>query len=157
DLSPELAATRTAELRAVREGAAARPVIDTRTRAAEALLGLAGGPPEPDAQFIELGGDSLSALTFSNLLHDIFDVEVPVGQIISPASDLRQLAEYVESERESGSKRPTFSTVHGRGATEVRAADLTLDKFIDAKTLAPAPVLPRATGAPHAVLLSGAT
>ncbi len=152
----DLAATRTAELRTLREGAADRPVIDTLTRAAEAMLGLAGGPPQPDAQFLELGGDSLSALTFSNLLHDIFDVEVPVGQIIAPTTDLRQLAEYVESERESGSKRPTFATVHGRGAAEVRAADLTLDKFIDAKTLAEAPSLPRVTGNPQTVLLTGA-
>jgi fatty acid CoA ligase FadD9 len=152
----ELAATRTAELRTLREGAANRPVIDTLTRAAESLLGLAGGPPEPDAQFLELGGDSLSALTFSNLLRDIFDVEVPVGQITSPATNLRQLAAYVEAERESGSKRPTFNTVHGQGATEVRAADLTLDKFIDAKTLADAPALPRATGSPQTVLLTGA-
>jgi fatty acid CoA ligase FadD9 len=155
-LYAELAATRTAELRALREGAANRPVIDTLTRAAEALLGLAGGPPEPDTHFIELGGDSLSALTFSNLLHDIFDMEVPVGQIISPASDLRQLAEYVEAERNSGLKRPTFTTVHGRGATEVRAADLTLDKFVDAKTLTEAPALRRATDAPRTVLLTGA-
>ncbi len=156
ELYAELAATRTAELRALREGAADRPVIDTLTRAAQALLGLPGGPPNPDTQFLELGGDSLSALTFSNLLHDIFDVQVPVGQIISPASDLRQLAEYVESERESGSKRPTFATIHGRGATEARASELTLDKFIDADALAAAPTLPRATGTPHTVLLTGA-
>jgi fatty acid CoA ligase FadD9 len=155
-LYAELAATRTAELRALREGAADRPVIDTLTRAAEALLGLAGGPAQPDAQFIELGGDSLSALTFSNLLHDIFDVDVPVGQIIGPTSDLRQIAEYVEAERASGATRPTFATVHRRGSTEVRAADLTLDKFIDAKTLTEAPTLPRANGTPHRVLLTGA-
>ncbi|OBA59641.1 oxidoreductase [Mycobacterium sp. 1100029.7] len=156
ELYAELAATRTAELRALREGAADRPVIETLTQAAEALLGLPGGPPAADAQFIELGGDSLSALTFSNLLQDIFGVEVPVGQITSPASDLGQLAQYVEAERESGSKRPTFSSVHGRGATEIRAAELTLDKFIDAETLANAPSLPRATGTPHTVLLTGA-
>ena len=155
-LYTDLAESRTAELRALREGAAERPVIDTLTRAAEALLGLAGGPPQPDAQFIDLGGDSLSALTFSNLLHDIFDVEVPVGQIIAATSDLRQIAEYIEAERVSGSRRPTFATVHGRGATEVRAVDLTLDKFIDAKTLADAPALPRATGTPQTVLLTGA-
>ncbi|MBV8790104.1 MAG: thioester reductase domain-containing protein, partial [Mycobacterium sp.] len=155
-LYADLAATRTAELRTLREGAADRPVIDTLTRAAESLLGLAGGPPRPDAQFLELGGDSLSALTFSNLLQDLFDVEVPVAQIISPTSDLQQIAEYVEAERQSGSKRPTFATVHGRGATQVRAADLTLDKFIDAKTLSEAPGLPRVTGTPQTVLLTGA-
>jgi len=32
--------------------------------------------------------------------------------------------------------------VHGRDATEVHASDLTLDKFIDAKTLAAAASLP---------------
>jgi fatty acid CoA ligase FadD9 len=46
--------------------------------------------------------------------------------------------------------------VHGRGATTVRAADLTLDKFIDAKTLNEAPGLPRVTGTPQTVLLTGA-
>lgn len=155
-LYAELAENRVTELRALREGAADHPVIFTLTRAAEALLGVAGGPPEPDALFIELGGDSLSALTFSNLLRDIFDVDVPVGMITGPATDLGQLAQYVESERKSGSQRPTFATVHGRGAAEVRAAELTLDKFIDAKTLAGAPALPRATGTPHTVLLTGA-
>ena len=155
-LYADLAATRSAELRTLCEGAADRPVIDTLTRAAASLLGLVGGPPDPDAQFIELGGDSLSALTFSNLLHDIFDVEVAVGQIIGPATNLRQLAEYVAAERELGSKRPTFATVHGRGATEVRAVDLTLDKFIDAETLTEAPALPRATSEPRTVLLTGA-
>ena len=155
-LYAQLAANRTAELRTLREGATDRPVIDTLTRAAEALLGLAGGPPQPDDQFIELGGDSLSALTFSNLLREVLDVEVPVGQIIGPTSTLQQIAEYVELERASGSTRPTFGTVHGRGATEVRAADLTLDKFIDAKTLTEAPTLPRASGTPHRVLLTGA-
>jgi fatty acid CoA ligase FadD9 len=83
-------------------------------------------------------------------------VEVPVGQIIGPATDLRQLAEYVEAERESGSKRPTFGTVHGRDAIEVRAADLTLEKFIDAKTLTEAEALPRRAGRPHTILLTGA-
>ncbi|MGD1239796.1 carboxylic acid reductase [Mycobacterium seoulense] len=155
-LYADLAANRESELRALRESAADRPVIETLARAAEALLGLAGGPPEPGALFVELGGDSLSALTFSNLLQDIFEVEVPVGMIIGPATDLRQLAEYVEAERASGSRRPTFATVHGRDATEVRAADLTLDRFIDAHTLAAAPQLPRVTDTPRTVLLTGA-
>ncbi|SPM33512.1 oxidoreductase [Mycobacterium rhizamassiliense] len=155
-LYADLAASRAAQLRTLREGADGRPVIETLKRAAESLLGLPGGPPPSDARFLELGGDSLSALTFSNLLYELFDVEVPVGQIISPTSALQQIAEYIAAERESGSKRPTFASVHGRGATEVRAADLTLDKFIDAKTLAAAPSLPRATGTPHTVLLTGA-
>lgn len=155
-LYEDLAANRVTELRALREGAADRPVIDTLARAAEALLGLVGGPPEPGALFVELGGDSLSALTFSNLLRDIFDVEVPVGMIIGPAADLAQLAEFVTAGRQSESRRPTFASVHGRHAAKARAADLTLEKFLDPKALAEAPTLRRATGTPHTVLLTGA-
>ena len=81
---------------------------------------------------------------------------MPVGVIVGPTSDLRQLAEYIEAEREFGSKRPTFASVHGRGATSVRADDLTLDKFIDAETLAAAPSIAYVTGEPKTVLLTGA-
>ncbi len=77
----------------------------------------------------------MSALTFANLLQEIFDIDVPVGVIVSPATDLQALADYIEAERTSGAKRPTFATVHGRDATQVHARDLTLDKFIDAKTV----------------------
>ena len=97
---------------------------------------------QADAHFTDLGGDSLSALTFANLLHEIFDIEVPVGVIVSPANDLAALAAYIEAERRPGAKRPTFASVHGRGAAEAHASDLTLDKFIDAQTLAAAPSLP---------------
>ena len=41
----------------------------------------------------------MSALTFANLLHEIFDVDVPVGVIVSPASDLQAIAAYIEAER----------------------------------------------------------
>jgi fatty acid CoA ligase FadD9 len=99
----------------------------------------------------------LSALTFANLLHEIFGIDVPVGVIVSPASDLATLAAYIEAERQPGSKRPTFASVHGRDATEAHARDLTLDKFIDAPTLAAAPSLPRAGSEIRTVLLTGAT
>jgi fatty acid CoA ligase FadD9 len=110
----------------------------------------------PDAHFTDLGGDSLSALTFGNLLHEIFDIDVPVGVIVSPASDLQAIATYIEAERQ-GSKRPSFASVHGRGAVEVHASDLTLDKFIDAATLAAAPELPGPATEVRTVLLTGAT
>lgn len=154
-LYADLAANRVDELRALRAAAADQPVLDTLTRAAQALLG-AGGTPEPEAHFTDLGGDSLSALTFSNLLADMFGVEVPVGVIINPAGNLRQLADYIDAERCAGTKRPTFTTVHGAGATQIRSDELTLDKFIDAQTLAEAPSLPSTAVEPHTVLLTGA-
>ncbi len=144
-------------LRSLRQDSAGRPVLETVSRAAGALLGAASSDVAPDAQFTDLGGDSLSALTFANLLHDIFDVDVPVGVIVSPASDLAAIAEYVEAQRGGGSKRPTYDAVHGRDATEVHASDLTLDKFIDAATLAAAPSLPGPSSEVRTVLLTGAT
>src|SRR4029450_2948629 len=96
-------------------------------------------------------------LTFANLLHEIFEIDVPVGVIVSPANDLAALAAYIEAERQPGSKRPTFASVHGRDATEVHASDLTLDKFIDAKTLEAASSLPGPSSEVRTVLLTGAT
>ncbi|MGV9835882.1 carboxylic acid reductase [Nocardia niigatensis] len=140
------------ELLALRREAGDRPVIETVCRGARAILG--GEAPQPDAHFTDLGGDSLSALSFSTLLREIFAVEVPVGVIVSPANDLARLAAHIEFERTGDGTRPTASTVHG--GTEIRADELTLDKFIDAATLATAPGLPLAPHPPRTVLLTGA-
>lgn len=144
------------ELRALRHSAPDQPVLDTVLRAARAVVGSAGAEMDPDAHFIDLGGDSLSALTLSNLLGDIFGVEVPVGVIISPTATVKKLANYVEAQGQSTSKRPTSARVHGRDGATLHASDLTLDKFIDATTLADAVTLPHTTGEPHTVLLTGA-
>jgi len=156
-LYTELAEGQTRELRALRHSGADRPVLETLSRAAGALLGAAATDLRPDAHFNDLGGDSLSALTFANLLQEIFDVDVPVGVIVSPATDLQVIADYIAAERTSGAKRPTFAAVHGRDATEVHARDLTLDKFLDATTLAAAPALPPPSAEVRTVLLTGAT
>ena len=148
------------ELRELRAHGAERPVLETISRAAGALLGAAATDLQPDAHFTDLGGDSLSALTFANLLHEIFDIDVPVGVIVSPASDLASLADYIEAERQPGTKRPTFASVHDRPKgpiVEAHARDLTLDKFIDAQTLAQAPSLSGPSSEVRTVLLTGAT
>ena len=144
------------ELSELRRTGADAPVLETVSRAAAAMLGAAKADLTPDAHFTDLGGDSLSALTFGNLLHEIFDCDVPVGVIVSPANDLQAIASYIEGERH-GSKRPSFSSVHGRGAVEVHASELTLDKFIDEATLAAAPELPGPATEVRTVLLTGAT
>ena len=108
-------------------------------------------------RFTDVGGDSLSALRLSRLLEEIFDTEVPVGVVIDPTNDLDRLANYIEKNRNSGRARPTFASVHGRARLRGHASDLTLDKFIDAETLAAAANLARPSGAPQTVLLTGAT
>ncbi|WP_319452750.1 MULTISPECIES: carboxylic acid reductase [unclassified Mycobacterium] len=156
-LYADLADGQAGELRALRQTGAQQPVLETVCRAAGALLSAAAADVAPDAAFTDLGGDSLSALTFANLLHDIFDVDVPVGVIVSPASDLAAIAAYVEAERAGGGKRPTDDAVHGREATEVHASDLTLDKFLDSETLSAAASLPGPASEIRTVLLTGAT
>ncbi|HET7667449.1 MAG TPA: carboxylic acid reductase, partial [Mycobacterium sp.] len=156
-LYTDLADGQANELRQLRLHGADQPVLETVNRAAGALLGAAATELQPDAHFTDLGGDSLSALTFANLLHEIFQIDVPVGVIVSPATDLASLAAYIEAERQPGSKRPTFASVHGRDATEVHAGDLTLDKFIDADTLSVARSLPGPSAEVRTVLLTGAT
>jgi fatty acid CoA ligase FadD9 len=155
-LYAELAETQANELSELRLNGADAPVLQTVSRAAAAMLGAAKSDLTPDAHFTDLGGDSLSALTFGNLLHEIFDVDVPVGVIVSPANDLQAIANYIEVERQ-GTKRPTFAAVHGRDATEVHASELTLDKFLDEPTLTAAANLPKAGREVRTVLLTGAT
>jgi len=154
----ELADAQETELRALRDGVADRPVFETVCRAATALLGGSSGEFRPDAHFADLGGDSLSALTFANLLQELFDVEVPVSVIISPATDLQGITAYIEAGRAStGFVRPTFGRVHGPGATLVRASELCLDKFFSTEALAPAAGSPEPSTKIRTVLLTGAT
>ena len=156
-LYAELAAEQSDELQSLRRDGGQGPVQDTVVRAAAALLGATSTDIAPDAHFTELGGDSLSALTFANLLADVFDVEVPVSVIVSPANDLAALAAYIDAVREPGGTRPTFASVHGAGATQAHARDLTLDRFLDAPTLAAASALPGPSAQIRTVLLTGAT
>ncbi|MCW1431083.1 carboxylic acid reductase [Novosphingobium sp. JCM 18896] len=152
----EIAQEQVDELRALRLGGADRPVIETVARAVKATLGVAESDISPQARFTDLGGDSLSALSFSMLLEEIFGLEVPVGVIINPAGDLRLVADYIDAAR-SGKKRPSFSTVHAADSITVHASDLKLSKFIDADLLAQAPALPKPADTVKTVLMTGAT
>ncbi|MDD7814160.1 thioester reductase domain-containing protein [Mycobacterium sp. CSUR Q5927] len=155
----QLAAGQDDQLDRLRAEAGQRPTIDTVRRAAAATLGLSADDAafEEGAKFIDLGGDSLSAFSFATLLEGIFAIDVPVQTIVSPTATLANIAGYIDGERDSRhGTRPTFASVHGRGATVARATDLRLDKFIDAGTLAAAPGLAAPTGAANTVLLTGA-
>ncbi|MFC8824602.1 carboxylic acid reductase [Streptomyces sp. NPDC057137] len=156
-LYTEISAHETQELLDLRRTGGDRPVLETVQLAARALLVGSTAEVSPSAHFRDLGGDSLSAVSLSNLLHDTFGVRVPVDVIISPAHDLRQLAAYVESKRTATATRPTFVSVHGEDATGTHAKDLALGRFIDAATLDGARHLPRPAGEPRRVLLTGAS
>ncbi|NKE56932.1 carboxylic acid reductase [Lentzea sp. PSKA42] len=156
-LYAEISARETQELLDLRRTGSDQPVLETVQRAARALLAGSTAEVSPSAYFRDLGGDSLSAVSLSNLLHDTFGIRVPVDVIISPAHDLRQLAAYIEAKRTATATRPTFASVHGEDVTEVHAEDLALERFVDARTLDGARRLSRPAGEPRRVLLTGAS
>ncbi|MGY0499164.1 carboxylic acid reductase [Nocardia sp. FBN12] len=151
-LYADLARGQEDELERLRRDAPRLPVYDTVARAARAVLGGDPGDLRPDARFGDLGGDSLAALSYSTLLRELLAVEVPVNVLLGPDSDLARIADYIQREREPGAHRTDSDTVHGVGATQIRAADLTLEKFVDVTTVARVP----ATGPARTVLITGA-
>ncbi|MFI5733047.1 carboxylic acid reductase [Kribbella sp. NPDC051587] len=152
-LYAELATAEAGELDALRQAGSNQPALEAVQRAARAVLNLTGSVA-PDTRFADIGGDSLSALTLSSLLQEIFEVDVPVNLVVSPATTLRDLAEHIEKTQQFGAARPTAATVHGAGATVVRAADLKLDTFIDTAILEASKQEP--ADAVRTVLLTGA-
>jgi fatty acid CoA ligase FadD9 len=157
ELYATMADDQLSQLRALRMGGSDQPVLSTVSKAVHATLGVPAADVSPEARFIDLGGDSLSALTFSTLLADIYGVEVPVGVVVDPTGDLLSIADHIERHRTSGALRPTYASVHDTSGTEVHAEDLTLDKFLDGDVLKTATLLPQPTAEIRTVLLTGAT
>lgn len=157
ELYASMADDQLGQLRALRTGGADQPVLATVTKAVQATLGVPAADVSPEARFIDLGGDSLSALTFSTLLADIYGIEVPVGVVIDPTGDLLTITGHIERHRAPGTARPTYPSVHGTGATEVHAEELTLNRFIDDDILKSAMLLSQPTAEVRTVLLTGAT
>jgi fatty acid CoA ligase FadD9 len=144
-------------LESLRSAGPGQPVAEAVQLALRATVACRPEDVRGDTRFADVGGDSLSALKISKLLEEIFHTAVPVGVVIDPTNDLDRLANYIEGKRNSGGTRPTFASVHGGSASEVRASDLKLDKFIDAETLEAATVLAPVSDGVQTVLLTGAT
>ncbi|WP_411093673.1 carboxylic acid reductase [Streptomyces sp. 049-1] len=155
-LYTELTEREANELDALRKADPTLSVLESVLRAARALLGNLPGDLDPATHFVELGGDSLSAVSFSVLLREIFGLDVPVNVVISPANNLQGVAAYIQEALDSGQNRPTASAVHGAGATRLLARDLSLERFIDVETLAKAEPLAGPLPEPRTVLLTGA-
>ncbi|WP_412093935.1 amino acid adenylation domain-containing protein [Mycolicibacterium goodii] len=113
-----------------------------------------------DESFFDLGGDSLSAMPVIDAINKTLDTDLAVRTIFD-APSVRSLSRRLETHATSAT--PSFAHVHGRPAADpngtavVNASDLTLDKFIDARTLSAAPTLPGVGTDPRTVLLTGAT
>lgn len=149
-----------AELATLRAAGASLPVADAVRRAAAAVLGSQSLPDDPDTSFAELGGDSLSAVSLSLLLEEIFGVEIDVGEIMHPAGTLARIADLIAVARDAGGAgagRASFAAIHGEASTLLAASDLQIGRFLDAGQLARAADLPPAsTAEPGLVVLTGA-
>lgn len=166
-LYADIATGRAGQFAALRAAGREASPLDTVLVAVQITLGCPASLVRPEAGFTELGGDSLSAHTFSTVLEQAFDVEVPVQAILSPTSTLARIADRLGAAVGSQPPRATFASVHGRGALVARASELTLDRFLDQglldRGLLDRPLLDGpAGGAPDAasvrnVLITGAT
>jgi thioester reductase-like protein len=105
-----------------------------------------------DDSFFDLGGDSLSAMRLIAAINTALDAHLSVRALFD-APSVSTLSRRLDNDVSD----PRFVSVHGAEATEVHAADLTLNKFIDASTLDAAPALPRPGEEVRTVLLTGAT
>src|SRR6202008_420113 len=108
-----------------------------------------------DESFFDLGGDSLSAMRLIAAVNTSLDAGLSVRAVFD-APSVRRLSQQL-GRHASSANGPSFASVHGRNTPEVHAADLTLDKFIDAATLTAAPTLPCPSAEVRTVLLTGAT
>ncbi|WP_142281730.1 thioester reductase domain-containing protein, partial [Mycobacterium kyorinense] len=108
-----------------------------------------------DDSFFDLGGDSMSGVRVIAAINKTFDIHLTVRALFDAPSVSALSRVLVRKPKANG---PSFASVHGSAdVTEVHARDLTLDKFIDAATLAAAPALPGPSPEVRTVLLTGAT
>jgi fatty acid CoA ligase FadD9 len=135
----------------------ALPLAARVQQAVAAVLGV----PDLDldaGSFKDLGGDSINALSLSLMLEGICARPVPVSAILNPGCTLAALVRQLEGPgAPQAALLPSFSAIHGPGATAIRAEDLRLDRFLQPDDLAEAAVVagqPLATA--RTVLLTGA-
>ncbi len=136
-------------------------VTEKIKKAMQATLGLPDIDMEQAGQsFIQLGGDSLSAVSLETLIEDLTSVHIPVGFLLDPTSSVRSVIEFVEDALSGkGRRNVTFEDVHGPDAKTIRASDLRIEKFLASEEIDAArrgtprhEVSPRA----QAALLTGA-
>jgi thioester reductase-like protein/amino acid adenylation domain-containing protein len=108
-----------------------------------------------DDSFFEMGGDSLAAMRVIDAINTALHVQLPVRALLH-APSAGAISELL-SQHTRSSGDPRFVSAHGSNPTELRAVDLTLDKFVDAATLAAAPTLPGPSAELRTILLTGAT
>lgn len=151
---------RTAGLRAVASLPADASVAAKLDCAIRAVIHVSAPPAAlPQLTFSELGGDSMNAVTLAALLDERWRLQLPVGLILSPSAPVAELVRYLERAALPGAAPPTADTLHGTSTAVLRAADITLARFVPQAelTLAEGHGAPAASSAPRTVLVTGAS
>ena len=125
-------------------------------KALTAALGLGQVDPSTRQSFAELGGDSLSAVSLSLLLEQMFNVAVPVGAILSPTGNIATWAQLITTALASTGDRKaaTRAKIDGHSPV-VRARDVRLDALLDMDAFKV--VSREAPAGTKSILLTGAT
>ena len=107
--------------------------------------------------FTELGGDSLSAVSFSMAIEEVFGVALPADSILNPVSNATRWAKAIDKLLSGDADGPTFETIHGKSTTTIKAEDLKLSAFFDDSSITQNVDNVKDPSAPErAVLLTGA-
>lgn len=102
----------------------------------------------------EHGGDSLGSVTLSMAIENVFGVEVPSNDILSPAGGVDAWSRILDGA--SGERLAKFDEIHGSNQAEIFAEDLTLAKFLPSDVLTAAASMPAASpSARDTVFLTG--
>jgi len=139
------------------ESSAGVPAAEKVARAFAVTLGLSEDEVRgADQSFQKLGGDSLGAVELVTRIRELCGVDLPVALVLDPTTSVRALVRAVEERlsTKAPSGRVSFATVHGAGATTIRAEDLRIDRFIPSIELAAVGTTP--PSGPPVVVLTGA-
>ena len=146
-----------AELLALKDPNSSLTVLERLVKLLEANLGIKGIDLTKKRTFTELGGDSLEAVMFSNIIDEFFEVNIPANTLLSPTGHPQHWAALIEkAQSQSESNQPNFKTIHGKNAKLAYAKDLQLARFLGQEIIATAATLAEIRAVPNTVLLTGA-
>ena len=118
-------------------------------------LGLEEEEIDNTKSYKDHGGDSLGSVTLSLAIEDIFSVEIPSNDILSPAGNIKKWAKLISSGTDG--RLASFEDVHGKRKDEVFVDNLQLSSFLPQEVLSAARGLPAAKpAARNTVFLTGA-
>ncbi|WP_240732898.1 thioester reductase domain-containing protein [Halioglobus maricola] len=94
------------------------------------LLNIENISPDSPGNFSDLGGDSLGAASFSLLLEEVFGVNIPADLLLSPTAGISRWAETIDRSLNGELEAVSYASIHGKGAEEVFASDLKVERFL---------------------------